>query len=113
VNSDKPGRADLFTLIVHSSEDYAEAHIDDDPQEITRHLCAETSSIVGHDVSAADYKTVKLWRYANRATQGNFPVFIDKNLKLAACGDWCLGGHVECAFTSAYNLFNEMKEDVL
>jgi len=113
VNSEKPGRVDLFTLIVHSSEDYAESHIDDDQQDIARHLCAETSRIIGHDVSAADYKTVKRWKYANNATRENCPVFLDENLKLAACGDWCLGGNVEGAFTSAYNLFNKMKEVVL
>ena len=39
--------------------------------------------------------------------------FLDPDLKLAACGDWCLGGRIEGAFTSAYNLVNTMKECVL
>ena len=36
--------------------------------------------------------------------------FIDQELKLAACGDWCLGGRVEGAFTSAYKLTKHIKE---
>jgi renalase len=60
----------------------------------------------------ADYKSVHGWRYANNAKRENCHIFIDPDIKLAACGDWCLGGRVEGAFTSAYNLVNTMKESV-
>ena len=110
VNSHKPGRTDRFTLMVHSSEEYSEAHIDDDRETVMQHLMNETSNVIGHDVSIADYKTVHGWRYANNAKRENCHIFLDPDLKLAACGDWCLGGRVEGAFTSAYNLFNAMKE---
>ena len=112
VNSHKPGRTDRFTLMVHSSEEYSEAHIDDDRETVMQHLMNETSNVIGHDVSIADYKTVHGWRYANNAKRENFHIFLDPDLKLAACGDWCLGGRVEGAFTSTYNLVNAMKEVV-
>ena len=110
VNSHKPGRTDRFTLMVHSSKEYSEAHIDDDRETVMQHLMNETSNVIGHDVSIADYKIVHGWRYANNAKRENCHIFLDPDLKLAACGDWCLGGRVEGAFTSAYNLFNAMKE---
>ena len=104
VNSHKPQRPDLFTLMVHSSEDYAAAHIDDDRDQVIKHLINETSHIIGQDVSQANYKNIHGWRYANNADKKQkSSVFIDQDLKLAACGDWCLGGRVEGAFTSAYN----------
>ena len=112
VNSHKPGRTDRFTLMVHSSEEYSEAHIDDDRETVMQHLMNETSNVIGHDVSIADYKTVHGWRYANNAKRENCHIFLDPDLKLAACGDWCLGGRVEGAFTSTYNLVNAMKEVV-
>ena len=114
VNSHKPQRPDLFTLMVHSSEDYAEAHIDDDRDQVIKHLINETSHIIGQDVSQANYKNIHGWRYANNADkkQKN-SVFIDQDIKLAACGDWCLGGRVEGAFTSAYNLTKYIKENRL
>jgi predicted NAD/FAD-dependent oxidoreductase len=112
VNSHKPGRSDRFTLMVHSSEEYSEAHIDDDRETVMQHLMNETSNVIGHDVSIADYKTVHGWRYANNAKRENYHIFLDPDSKLAACGDWCLGGRVEGAFTSAYNLVNAMKEVV-
>jgi renalase len=114
VNSHKPQRPDLFTLMIHSSEDYAEAHIDDDRDQVIKHLINETSHIIGQDVSQANYKNIHGWRYANNADKKQkSSVFIDQDLKLAACGDWCLGGRVEGAFTSAYNLTKYIKENRL
>ena len=114
VNSHKPQRPDLFTLMVHSSEDYAEAHIHDDRDQVMKHLINETSHIIGQDVCQANYKTLHGWRYANNADKKQkSPIFIDQGLKLAACGDWCLGGRVESAFSSAYNLVQHMKETIL
>ncbi len=114
VNSHKPQRPELFTLMVHSSEDYAEAYIDDDRDRVMQHLIDETSHVIGQDASQASYKTIHAWRYANNADKKkNSPTFIDQDLKLAACGDWCLRGNVEGAFTSAYDLTKLMKENSL
>ena len=113
VNSHKPGRAENYTLMVHSSEEYAESHINDDRKEVMQHLISETSRVIGHDISVADYKTIHRWRYAKNAKQENGTIFLDQDHKLAACGDWCLGGRVEAAFTSAYNLVHTMKENFL
>ena len=114
VDSYKPERADRFTLMVHSSEEYAEDHFEDDRKKIMHHLIDEASRIIGHDVSSADYKTIHGWRYASAAKKDeNSTIFIDHGHKLAACGDWCLDGRVEGAFTSAYNLANTIKESAL
>ena len=113
VNSQKPGRTKPFTLMVHSSEKYAEAHIDDDRDRIMQYLCGETTRIIGYDVDAAEYKTLHLWKFANNAIREHCPTFIDYDVQLAACGDWCLGGRVEGAFTAAYRLVKKMKESIL
>mgnify|MGYP006082578593 CR=1 FL=1 len=114
VNSCKPKRSDPFTLMVHSSEAYAQAHFDSDREQVMQHLIAETSSIIGCDASAAAYKTIHGWRYANNAQrEQTSTIFLDQEYNLAACGDWCLGGRVEGGFTSAYNLALKMKECAL
>lgn len=111
VNSHKPKRSKHFTLVAHSSADYAKAHIDDDRAKVMQHLIAQTSRIIGHDVSVADYKAVHGWRFANIAKRDQIgPVLIDQKHKLAACGDWCVGGRVEGAFTSAYTLANTINQ---
>jgi predicted NAD/FAD-dependent oxidoreductase len=114
VNSHKPQRKNRFTLMVHSSAEYAEAYFDDSREKVIQHLISETSRIIQHDVSSADYKTVHGWRYANNLKKNkNSAIFLDHEHKIAACGDWCLDGRVEGAFTSAYNLTLKMKESVL
>jgi len=114
VNSNKPKRSGNFSLIIHSSEKYAEVHIDDDREKVMQYLMDETSHIIGHDVSTANYKNIHRWRYANNADkkQKN-PIFLDHHHKIAVCGDWCVGGRVEGAFISAYNLALKMKERAL
>jgi len=114
VNSSKPNRPSFFTLTVHSSEEYAEEHIDHDRDQVMQHLINETSHIIGQDAGQASYETIHVWRYANNADKKQkSPIFIDQDFKLAACGDWCLGGGVEGAFTSAYDLTKYMKENSL
>jgi predicted NAD/FAD-dependent oxidoreductase len=113
VNSSKPGRPHPFALLVHSSEPYAEAHLGLDRGVITKHLCAETSRIIGLDLAAADFKAVHGWHYANNAKRESHQVLLDRVNKLAACGDWCQGGRVEGAFTSAVNLVEMMRENLL
>ena len=114
VNSYKPKRPNPLTLIVHSSETYAENHIDDHHEQVMEHLMIETSHIIGHDVGIADYKIIHKWRYANNTKKDQTKtIFIDEQHKLAACGDWCLGGRIEGAFTSAYNLAIQMKRSIL
>lgn len=114
VNSAKPNRVGEFSLLIHSTDTYAEAHIDDDRDQVMVHLIKETSRILQCDVSSAEYKSLHGWRYANNAvrSQSN-DVFLDQENKLAACGDWCVGGRVEGAFTAAYQLANTMKEMLL
>jgi predicted NAD/FAD-dependent oxidoreductase len=109
VNSHKPGRPKPFTMMVHAAARYTEAHADDDPETVMRHLMDETSHIVGHDVSKSDFSAVHRWQYANNVRRDVRPVLLDADHNLAACGDWCQGGRVEGAFMSAFRLASSMK----
>ena len=114
VNNSKPQRFGNFSLVIHSSEEYAKAYIDYDREKVKQHLMMETSHVIGHNVSLANYQILHGWRYANNTRKGQtYDIFLDMEHKLAVCGDWCCGGRVEGAFRSAYNLANKMKEIIL
>lgn len=114
VNSSKPGRAqDYYTLVVHSSGAYAEERLNDDREVVMKDLISKTSKLIRQNADNANYKNVHRWLYASNIKQENSYVFLDKQHKIASCGDWCSGGRVEGAFTSAYNLVNAMKDSVL
>ena len=104
VNSSKPGRKPPFTLVVHSTNAWADAHIDQDTEQVLEHLLAEASSVTGENLDTAVHRQVHRWRYANIDKQSGPAYFIDGDARLAACGDWFVRGRIESAFTSADEL---------
>lgn len=102
VNSSKPSRNDAFCLLVHSTNKYADKHIDDDRDQVSTHLRTQTSEIIGYDLSGAAHKAIHGWRYANIEKQSGETHFIDTAQNIAVCGDWIIQGRVEAAFTSGF-----------
>lgn len=104
VNSSKPERAESFGLLVHSTNSWADANRDKDRDEVMEYLCQQTSLIIGHDVDVADHKALQRWLYANAKKQTTGTCFIDTTENIGVCGDWCIEGRVEAAFTSGLDL---------
>lgn len=108
VNSSKPKRTDAFSMLVHSTNNWADKHIDNDRNMVLDHLCNETSEIIGYDVSQAAHKTVHGWRYANIEEQVGDTHIFDKEQQIGVCGDWFIQGRVEAAFTSGFELAHKL-----
>lgn len=109
INSSKPGRRrDPLTWLIHSTNKWAEAHMEDDLSEVTEHLLAETGRITGVNTASAPHIRIHRWRYANLPKQNQQAFAIDHDRAIAACGDWFIRGRVEAAFLSADALANEM-----
>lgn len=107
VNSSKPGRAGDFTMLVHSTNTWADAHINDDKHEVQAYLCEQTRMVTGIHVAQAKHADVQTWRYANIGRQKRSLAF-DPDRQIAACGDWAIQGRVEAAFTSASTIAENM-----
>ena len=104
VNSSKPGRKPPLTLVVHSTNAWADAHMDDDSNGVLGHMLDQAALVTGKDLHKAEHRQVHRWRYANSDKQPEPQFFINEADRLAACGDWCVRGRIEAAFTSADNL---------
>ena len=104
VNSSKPGRSDPFTLVVHSSNPWAEAHMEENREQVLEHLLHAAESVMGVDLQHATHRQLHRWRYANSEKRTGQPYFLDETRALAACGDWCIRGRIEEAFTSGDRL---------
>ena len=111
VNSSKPERGEPFCLLVNSTNDWADCHIDIDKEEVIKHLCQETSFVLGHHVLKADHKSLHRWRYANIKKQAR-QNWIDEKNQLAVCGDWTNQGRVESAFLSAKKTALTLKKTI-
>ena len=110
VNSRKPGRHTSTSLLIQSSNDWAESHLEDEPDDVTASLLKAASELTEIDLETASHKVLHRWRYAATPEPLGQPYLIDTDLRLAACGDWCLGSKVEAAFTSANALANAIQD---
>jgi predicted NAD/FAD-dependent oxidoreductase len=108
VNSSKPGREGPFTLLIHATNAWSDEHINDDIDQVKRHLLAEISQVVGADTEMAAHSAIHRWRYANANKRREAEALVDPINQLAACGDWCVHGRVEGAFISAMALLREI-----
>ncbi|QIW10867.1 FAD-dependent oxidoreductase [Francisella sp. LA112445] len=109
LNSSKPDRNTPSCLLIHSSNQWADQHIDDQREQILDIVFDRVKNILNIDLSNPDYKTLHAWRYANIQKQNTQGYFIDGLQNIAACGDWCIKGRVESAFTSGSKLANQIK----
>jgi len=105
VNSAKPGREGPGTAFVtHARTDWADAMIDEETTAIRPRLAEGFTRLTGIDAGKADYATAHRWRYAHANAGFEDGFLLAPDAGLAACGDWCMGGGVEAAFTSATRL---------
>lgn len=104
VNSSKPGRPAAPSLVVHSTNAWANAHLDDDAGTVQQHLARELCEVTGIETGAATFASLHRWRYANADRQKGDACVLDTEQRVAACGDWFVRGRVEGAFTSAMAL---------
>ncbi len=109
VNNTKPKRNQPFCLLINSTNQWATDHANDDPNKVMQTLCDETSQLIGHDLIKANHQAIHRWLYANIEKQQIPDTYLmDINQRIAACGDWCISGRVESAFTSGFTLANQL-----
>lgn len=108
VNSSKPGREQPATLVAHSTNAWADAHLEDDQASVQQHLLGELQRVTGRDPAHAVHTALHRWRYANLPRRGKDLRQVDEARRLAVCGDWCRRGRVEAAYLSAARLAGEL-----
>jgi predicted NAD/FAD-dependent oxidoreductase len=119
LNNTKPGRDSGFTsIVIQSTADWAEQHINEDIPAMQSILIEEFHRIFknleGYNLPDAEFLTTHRWRYADvqkpASTIGGIgaatsqPFAMDNKIGLAACGDWFISGRVESAWISAHCL---------
>lgn len=104
VNSSKPQRPIDTSIIVTSTNKWADYNINMSLEEVQKHLLSVTKKIVGCQLNNLDYCNIHRWKYANISKNTGSTYFYDDTKKLGICGDWFIQGRIEAAFTSGYEL---------
>lgn len=104
VNSSKPGRESKFSMVLQSTNQWAEVILDQNPIDVQSALIQEAERLLDCPLKGAEHRDLQRWRYAATPEPARVDCLIDDANRLAACGDWCLGSTVEAAFLSAQRL---------
>jgi renalase len=105
VNSTKPGRnKDITSLVIHSRNDWAEQHLEDDLHETQAYLVSQFEAITGIGCDKTDYLSLHRWKYANVQTEEKINYHLDPQKKIAAIGDWASTSRIEAAWLNAVKL---------
>jgi predicted NAD/FAD-dependent oxidoreductase len=110
VDNSKPGREGPSSLLVQTSNQWAEANMELANDSVIAQLIAETSRLIGQDVSGADHVALHRWRYANPGQREGAHSLVDASQRLAAMGDWCIRGRVESAFLSGLDAAQRIRK---
>jgi len=99
-NSSKPGRSrDAQTWVAHARPDWSREHLETSPEELRAPLLAAFRRATGI-LDDPTHISAHRWRYALVEQALGVPCLFDADAMLGACGDWCLGRRVECAYDS-------------
>ena len=112
VNSSKPNRPQLNSMVIHSTNLYADNNIDKPIEMVSEHLLSETLKITQLSKQNLNIIDIHRWKYANIKKQPKAHLMIDTANQIASCGDWCIEGKVEGAFLSAINLHKHLRKNM-
>ena len=111
VNSTKADRSIHKTLVIHSSNSWAHDNLEREFSYVQDQLLNELLNLTGLTEVDINHIDLARWRYAKVSKASNQGVCLNDSLKVAACGDWCLGNRVEDAFLSAVALYEVLAEN--
>jgi len=108
LNSHKPDRDTESSLVVQSTNDWAETHIED----VEGAKAAMIEALHGVVQKLPDYEVLGFhrWRYASAPEASGEPCLVDASMQLGVCGDWLIKGRVEGAYTSGVELAKALRD---
>ena len=104
----KSNNKKFTNILINSSYDFAEKNILSSKTQVEKYLIKKASDILKVQLNNYEHKAIHFWRYAINEECNKYGSFLDSNLKIVVCGDWCTNGSVEGAFLSAEDASNKI-----
>ncbi|MDB5846554.1 MAG: amine oxidase [Rhodoferax sp.] len=101
--SSKPGHGGVERWTVQASAAWSHEHLEDSAQRVQDKMLRAFAEVTGIRAEPA-FATMHRWRYAQTVQPLGQSHLYDKNVRIGACGDWCIGHRVEDAFVSGLEL---------
>ena len=104
MNHSKPGRSDDVSLVVNTTNQWAERMMEVPASDVLNVIIDRMKSILDIDLSTAKCVMIHRWKYANCETNHQKFSQIDSAYQIAVCADWTSACRVENSFLNAYRL---------
>lgn len=100
----KPGRAPGGRWLLHASPQASRARLESPHDAVAADLLQAFAGIAGRALEKPARVDVHRWLYARTTRPLGEAFLLDAERGLGACGDWCLGARMECAWQSGVAL---------
>ena len=107
----KPGRGGGEAWVLHASTRWSRDHLEAERPVVLENLSHAFRSATAIQVPKPAFAAAHRWRYARVEKPLGEPCLFDTDLKIGACGDWCLGGKIEAALASGRALADRIIHD--
>ena len=104
VNSSKPGRESKLSLLINSTNEWANSRLEADKAAIEDEMLYQLEQLPGVILPTPQHSVLHRWRYAATEVAAGVDFLLDPSSQLASCGDWCIEGRVEAAYLSGHKL---------
>jgi len=102
----------MTTLVVHSSNVWAEQHADDDLSQAEKFLRDQLNEVLPVKIDQPDCFSLHRWRYAlldkSHDDHTRHEPYYDKALQLASVGDWGSRSRIEDVWLEANRLADKV-----
>ena len=108
----KPERAGGEAWVLHAAPSWSRDHLEADRGAVSRDLQAAFQATVGLKRLRPNFAAAHRWRYARAEGSLGKTCLYDPNLRIGACGDWCLGSKIEAAYASGRAMADRIVADI-
>ena len=114
----KPNHDQLLpSVTIHASNDWSEAHVDEDIEDIQAQLLiAAQQALNWNDDTAPSQIDCHRWRYAATVVDDKdeeLGILVDKARHLIVSGDWCGQGNIESCYRMAVETVKVMTNSII
>ncbi len=105
IEHQKPAHHELLpSITIHASNDWSEAHVDDDIETVKAQLLQAAQQVLNWNTGNAPSQIdCHRWRYAATVIDDNkaLGILVDQSHQWIVSGDWCGHGNIESCYQMA------------
>ncbi len=106
-NNSKPGRGETECWVIQAGAEWSQQHLELDREEVAQQLFALFQAECGTTLPQPNFLKAHRWRFALAFGQHGATMW-NPQLRLGACGDWCMAPQVEGAWLSGVELADKI-----